>query len=360
MEKIKLLQISETFVSGVYTYIKQICDFLENDDRFEIHIIYSGDREETKFDQIAKDFSPKVHLHQISMKREISPKNDLSSVLTLRKKIKQIKPDLIHLHSSKAGILGRIASFGLNSKVLYTPHGYSFLREDVSESKRNFFFLIEKYVQLFIPVQTVACGDQEYKMASKIDNKRSTLIFNGVNLESFAKYALKHNVNAQPRIGTSGRISIQKNPKLFNEIAKQFPTYEFYWIGDGDLKNELTEPNIVVTGWKTYDECIEILNSFDLFLSTSLWEGLPFNILEAMALKKPIITNNIDSNLITVQEGINGFVCTEINDFKNAITSTLQEKQSMGEASYKRAVDLFNQKKNLSQLIQYYIGSLKN
>jgi len=360
MEKIKLLQISETFVSGVYTYIKQICDFLENDNRFEIHVIYSGEREETKFDQITKDFSTKVHLHQISMKREISPKNDLISVLKLRKKIKEIQPDLIHLHSSKAGILGRIASIGLNSKVFYTPHGYSFLREDVSQSKKKFFYCIEKYVQLVIPVQTIACGDQEYKMASKIDNNRSTLIFNGVNLESFEKYALKTTSNTKARIGTSGRISIQKNPKLFNEIAKQFPNYDFYWIGDGDLKKELIESNIVITGWKSYDECIEILNSFDIFLSTSLWEGLPFNILEAMALKKPIITNNIESNLITVQEGINGFICSKMNDFETAITSTLQNKRSMGEASYKRALDLFNQKKNLSKLIQYYIKNLEN
>ena len=360
MEKIKLVHISETFVSGVYTYIKQICNYLDNDDRFEVHVIYSGDREETKLDQISNDFSTKVFLHQISMKREISPKKDLKAVLNIRKKIKEINPNLVHLHSSKAGILGRIASFGLKTKVFYTPHGYSFLREDISKSKQHFFYLIEKYAQLIFPIQTIACGDQEYRIACKIDNNRSIQILNGVNIPYFNDYNLKKNINSKIRIGNSGRISIQKNPQLFNSIAKEFPNYEFVWIGDGDLKNELSATNISITGWKSYSECIDILNSFDIFLSTSLWEGLPFNILEAMALKKPIITNNIESNLITVEQGINGYICSTIEEFNDSIIKTLESKNEMGEASYERVKDLFNQEKNLNKLINYYIDSQKN
>ncbi|MDH0660729.1 MULTISPECIES: glycosyltransferase [unclassified Empedobacter] len=360
MEKIKLLHISETFVSGVYTYIKQICNYLENDERFEIHIIYSGDRGETKFDQISSDFSSKIFFHQISMKREISPKEDLKSIFNIRKKIKEIAPDLIHIHSSKAGVLGRLAAFRLKNKVFYTPHGYSFLREDISEFKQKLFYQIEKFSQFFFPVQIIACGDHEFRIASKIDNNRACLILNGVNLSYFDNKSFNSNKSSKIRIGNSGRISIQKNPRLFNLIAKEFPNYEFFWIGDGDLKHELNSPNISITGWKKYDECIDILNSFDIFLSTSLWEGLPFNILEAMALKKPIITNNIESNLITVKEGVNGYICSTIDQFNNSIKKTILSKEEMGEASYKRVKDLFNQEKNLDKLIKYYIDSLKD
>ena len=358
MEKIKLLQISETFVSGVYTYIKQICNFLENDDRFELHVIYSPDREETKLDQISSDFSSKVHLHPISMKREISPKNDLKSVFAIRNKIKEIKPDLIHLHSSKAGILGRVASFGLNSKVFYTPHGYSFLREDVSKSKQNFFYSIEKYAQFLFPLQTIASGDAEFRLALQID-KKTTMIRNGINVDKLSSFITPYQ-NTRPIIGTSGRVSAQKNPRLFNEIAKTNPHIDFIWIGDGELEFELTSSNIQIIKWLPYNEYLNITNSFDIFLSTSLWEGLPFNILEAMALKKPIITNNIESNLITIDEGVNGFVCSTINDFNQAINKTLDNKESMGEASYNRALDLFNQEKNLKQLIEFYLSNIKN
>ncbi|WP_313377231.1 glycosyltransferase [Chishuiella sp.] len=359
MEKIKLLHISETFVSGVYTYIKQICNYLENNDDFEVHIIYSADREETKIDHIPKDFSHNIILHEISMKREISPKNDFISIFNIRKEIKKINPDIIHLHSSKAGILGRIASYGLKSKVFYTPHGFSFLREDITKGKQNLFYFIEKYTQVFLPVQIVACGDQEYRISKKID-KNSKVILNGVNLNLFCNFNYEHAINKPLVIGTSGRISIQKNPKLFNNIAKEFPLLKFCWIGDGDLKSDLIEPNIYITGWKNYDEGIELLKTFDIFISTSLWEGLPFNILEAMALKKPIISNNIEGNLITVEQGVNGYLCNTIEEFKNSIELTSKKISEMGDASYKRVSELFNQEKNIKELINLYIKTYKN
>lgn len=358
MEKIKLVHISETFVSGVYTYIKQICNYLDNDDRFEVHVIYSGNREETKFDHFSQDFSPKTYLHQISMKREISPKKDLMSIIEIRKKIKDINPNLIHLHSSKAGILGRVASFGLNTKVFYTPHGYSFLREDISNFKQKIFFEIEKYAQVFFPIQTIASGDAENRLALKID-KKTIMVRNGINIEKIKSFNIPYN-NTKTVIGTSGRISAQKNPKLFNEIADRHPNIDFIWIGDGELIDELKSQNIKILKWLQYDEYLNATNSFDIFLSTSLWEGLPFNILEAMGLKKPIITNNIESNLITVDQGINGFVCSTIEDFDNAILKTIQNKKAMGEASYLRILNLFSQEKNLKKLIEVYIDKVND
>lgn len=354
MEKIKLLHISETFVSGVYTYIKQICNYLQDNDDFEVHVIYSTDREETKIDRIPNDFSSKIILHEISMKREISPKEDFKSVVKIRKKIKEINPDLIHLHSSKAGILGRVAAFGLKKKIIYTPHGYSFIREDISAKKKKMFFSIEKIIQLVIPVQIIACGEQEYNISKKID-KNAKVILNGVNLNFFHNLNYEYKINKPLIIGTSGRISIQKNPKLFNHIAKEFPLFKFYWIGDGDLKKELTEPNIYITGWKNYDDCIELLKTFDIFISTSLWEGLPFNILEAMALKKPIISNNIEGNLITVEQGVNGYICNTIDDFKKSIEITSKNLNEMGESSFNRVSELFNQEKNMHKLINLYL-----
>jgi len=360
MEKIKLLHISETFVSGVYTYIKQICNYLQNNDNFEVHIIYSTDREETKIDHIPNDFSPKIILHEISMKREISPKEDFQSVVKIRKKIKEINPDLIHLHSSKAGILGRLAAFGLKKKIIYTPHGYSFVREDISANKKKIFFAIEKIIQLILPVQIIACGEQEFEMAKKIDKKNAKVVFNGVDINYLSNLKFVSTENRKKiRIGNSGRVSIDKNPKLFNLIAKALPEYDFYWIGEGELASELTEANIYITGWKNHKECIEILNTFDIFLSTSLWEGLPFNILEAMALKKPIISNNIEGNLITVEQGVNGYICNTIDDFKKSIEITSKNLNEMGESSFNRVSELFNQEKNMHKLINLYLLLLK-
>lgn len=64
------------------------------------------------------------------------------------------------------------------------------------------------------------------------------------------------------------------------------PEIEFVWIGDGELKSRLLADNIKVTGWVNKAKALDILNDTDIFLLTSLWEGLPMALLEAMYLKK--------------------------------------------------------------------------
>ncbi|WP_247653487.1 glycosyltransferase [Flavobacterium sp. CS20] len=109
MKKIKVLHISETFVTGVYTYIQSICAFTAQNSNIETHIIYSPNREGTDQLNFKKDFSPDTKLVVLPMQREVSFLKDYKSLQHLKKAIKQIKPDVIHLHSSKAGVLGRIA-----------------------------------------------------------------------------------------------------------------------------------------------------------------------------------------------------------------------------------------------------------
>jgi len=104
MKKIKVLHISETFAAGVYTYIKDICQYFDTISTVESFVIYSGKREDTEPEKFSKDFSKNTSLFQIQMEREISPFKDLKSLRLISKQIKKIKPDVIHLHSSKAGI----------------------------------------------------------------------------------------------------------------------------------------------------------------------------------------------------------------------------------------------------------------
>src|SRR5690606_40648002 len=119
-------------------------------------------------ENIKKEFSKNVNLIEIDMVRELSPIKDFRSVLELRKLLKKLNPEIIHLHSSKAGVLGRFANslfFSNKKKVFYTPHGYSFLRQDISSSKRKLFRCIKKYTQRLFGGITSACGDTEYEIA---------------------------------------------------------------------------------------------------------------------------------------------------------------------------------------------------
>jgi glycosyltransferase involved in cell wall biosynthesis len=354
MKKIKVLHISETFVSGVYTYIKQVCSFLEHADDIESYVIYSGERDETDRDNFSKDFSSKVHLIEIPLKREITPIQDLSSLIKIIIQLRKIKPDIVHLHSSKAGVLGRVARLFYPKAVLfYTPHGYSFIREDISSGKKFFYAFLEKMMTKLLGGTIIACGDSEWEEAQKIG--KSILIRNGVDIDFLREYA-KEPHNKTLTIGTCSRISIQKNPELFNEIALELPQFQFVWVGSGDLVSELTAPNIIISGWKKREEVLNIMSEFDVFISTSLWEGLPFNIIEAMALSKPIIASNINGNKITVENDLNGYICDTKDDFVRAILK-FQDKshcEQMGLESLKKANSLFNMRQNFKSLEKIY------
>ncbi len=353
MIKVKVLHISEPFISGIYTYIKHIAHFSENQN-IQTFVIYSNKRNNIINDELKSDFNENTTFFKVAMDREISFINDFISFIKIIKVIYKIKPDVIHLHSSKAGVIGRVAGILYpKAKLFYTPNGYSFIREDISSIKKIFFRFLENLITKIFLGTIIACGDQEFEEAQKLG--KSSLVRNGVYVDEITKFKIELK-NTSLTIGTSGRISIQKNPKLFNEIALKLPQYNFVWIGDGDLKDKLTASNITITGWKKGVAAIVEVNKLDIFISTSSWEGLPFNIIEAMALSKPIVSSNIKANLPTIIQNKNGYVCSTIDEFEQGIKSleNQNKRKQFGNESLKICNELFNLEKNFVDLIRLY------
>lgn len=359
MEKLKTLHICESFIGGVFTYLKQLSDYSESDRDFKTYIIYSGDRIETNTKAIREDFPAATQLIRVDMVREISPLKDLKSLIKIISLIREIKPDIIHAHSSKAGVLARVAQLFLFRKKLlfYSPHGYSFVRTDISESKRKMFWLIEKSFQTIFGGETIACGDTEYELAREIG--KSYLVRNGINIEEARQYISEYK-NSVLTIGIVGRITFARNPKLFNDIALRFPDYQFMWIGDGELRELITAPNITVTGWSgDRDEVLGKLNRLDIYLQTSLWEGLPIAVLEAMAMGKPVIATNVIGNKDAVSHNETGFLFDEIDEL-DAYFNILKDEDTItrfGKNSSERCRGLFDNDKNFKQLLSHYKSS---
>lgn len=292
--------------------------------------------------------------------RNINVTKDLKALLEIRKIVKNEKPDIVHLHSSKAGILGRVAIHKKNIKMFYNPHGFSFLKKDDSKIKRFIYKSIEKVAAILNRKCTIiGCSKGEYEEARKL-NKNSININNGITinkideeLENEQKSKIDYN---NLRVCTVGRIGFQKNPELFNEIAENFPEIQFIWIGDGELKNELTSPNIKITGWKERKEVLHELNKNDIFLLPSLWEGLPISLLEAMYMQKICIVSSCIGNRDVIENGKNGFIINSVEDFEEIIKNIMKNKDidKITEQAKKDVLEKYNTDKMVEEYEKLY------
>ncbi|PRY12316.1 glycosyltransferase involved in cell wall biosynthesis [Pontibacter ummariensis] len=277
------------------------------------HVVIHGERK----DEIsAEDVKAKFPQHVSFLKwksahRSISIVKDLKALADLRRKLKQLKPDVVHLHSSKAGFLGRLACNALGIRnVVFTPHGAAFLRKDTSFVRVLFYAALEKSAAL-LSGTVVCCSKSEAEKFRKVGVK-ATYINNGIVLPAGSLRATERKASPVPKftIVTCGRITEQKNPVLFNDIASAFAqdsSIRFVWIGDGEYRDKLISNNITVTGWKGREEVVAEVNSADVYLSTSSWEGLPFSVLEAMSLGKCLVLSNCVGNIDLVAPDYNGF-----------------------------------------------------
>lgn len=326
--KKKIMHIVESFGGGVFSFLTELVN--GTDDEFDIIIAY-GIREETVAD-FKKYFSKKVRFIKIeNFTRNINPQKDLKALKEIKNIIKKETPDIVHLHSSKAGVLGRLAVKGNKIKMFYNPHGFSFLNKNVSKIKRNIYFAIEKIIAFFNKnCIIIGCSEGEYREAKKL-NKNCICINNSINTKELEKQIFKFKEKQidynNLKVCTIGRICDAKNPKMFNEIAESFLNIKFTWIGDGKLKNILKSPNIIVTGWKSREEVIKILNSQDIFILTSLWEGLPISLLEAMYMKKICIVSDCIGNRDVIKNKVNGFIFKDIEECKKVITDIINKKE---------------------------------
>lgn len=320
----KVIYVVESFAGGVYTFLTELSSTVALE--YEVVIIYSLRKETPK--NFKEDFNNNIRFIEVDMCRGLNIHKNIKSLVQLIIILKKEKPQVIHLHSSKAGFLGRLACkinrFDMN-KVFYNPHGFSFLQQNETRLKRKLFYLLESFAN-GLGGYTVGCSKGEFEEALKISEKCIN-INNGIDTSKIDEIVKENNLNTNNsknntklKIGTIGRICYARNPKLFNEIAQHFMEYYFLWIGDGELKYQLTADNIKVTGWLQRKEVINELTNIDIFISTSLWEGLPISLLEAMYLGKPVIVSNIIGNKDVVQNNINGYIANNLNEYLKIIS----------------------------------------
>lgn len=355
MPRKKILHLVEAFGGGVLTYLEELANRFC--DQYDIVIAYAM-RPQTPTD-FREHFNKNIKFIEVKNFSRNIGKKDLAAINEVRKIVKEEKPNIVHMHSSKAGIIGRIAVNDKNIKMFYTPHGYSFLMKDDSKFRRTLYKYAEKIAAAYKKdCTTIACSHGEYEEGLKI-YKNCSYVSNGINMQEIDALQLKkQDDNGKIKICTVGRIDIQKNPQMFNKIAEKFPDVEFLWIGEGCKRELLTSNNIKITGWKDREEALQKVANCDIFILPSIWEGLPMSLLEAMYLEKTCIVSNISGNNNVIKDGYNGFVCENLQDYQKVIDNFIHKKYDIKEITT-NAKNSIIKEYNLDNMAKKYLEIYK-
>lgn len=285
-----------------------------------------------------------------SLVKPIKPIKDLKVVFELLKVKKDFRPDIIHLHSSKAGVLGRIIGLGMKSRVVYTVHGFDSIR-----LAHRVFLPIEKVLQRFCgAIVGVSNYDNKNLRAEKID-RNVTTIYNGIDENIITKEpALPFDVNGKKVVLTIARIAPPKQFELFLDVARQDKCNCIYvWIG-GSAESSMEEiyaqydvpENVKLLG--DVPNASKYINLCDLFVLLSNFEGLPMTIIEAMSQKKAVVASNVGGIYELVDDTNGRLVQNNVDEVNKAISDVLNNdslRKAMEVASYNKFKESFTLQK---------------
>lgn len=307
-----------------------------------------------------------------SLHREISPFNDIKTIFALRKIIKMERPDIVHLHSSKAGVLGRIANHNLAPKTIFTVHGWAFTDGVKSKLKKKIYRLVEKavrkYTDLFI------CVSKYDEKIGKRDgvlnaNTNSLVIHNG------SPYPLAKDINFsihKPiRFVMVARFSPQKDQETLIKAISQLPRnkYHLTFVGGGEtlatckklVNNFGINKNVNFAGFQRKVDPYLINN--DVYILSTHYEGLPIGIIEAMSYGLPVIATDVGGNSELVLNNKNGYLVNTVEELTMALKRVIKnpEKVSiMGKESRKLYLQGYTLKNQLAKINSCYLKLLQN
>ncbi len=261
--------------------------------------------------------------------RRINIIKDLKAFFDIWRIIKKYNPIIVHTHSSKAGLIGRLAAKLAGAPIIvHTPHGHVFFGY-FGPFKTKLFIIFEKLASR-ITDKIVALTNREKKdhILFKIaEEDKFSVIYSGIELNILKESSSEEKQNLKKElgipensliVGTAGRLVPVKGPEFLVKASKyiisKYPDTYFMFTGDGPLEQDLKRKalemgisdNIIFLGWR--DDLVKIISIYDIFVLPSLNEGMGRVLVEAMALGKSIVASNVGGIPDLVIHGKNGFL----------------------------------------------------
>jgi len=309
--------------------------------------------------------------------REVSPYRDIRAFLSLYKLFKKEDFTIIHTHSSKAGLLARLAAVLNKTPILiHTIHGFAF-NDFMNRLKKNFFIYLEKVLAMWTDILITVSNLNKKKIIdlnitheNKIKN-----IYSGIDLNLFTnkrnnEFRKELNLeNNHILLGSVGRLSDQKDPitmiEAFSIISKPFPNAHLVLVGDGELKGKILEKidqlklngKVHLTGNK--NNPWSVYHSMDLFIMSSIYEGLGRSITEALSCGVPVVCTDVEGVPEIVRDNITGILVPpkDANKLADGIIRTLNDMETakkMAEEGRRFVKDNFDVNKMVNDIDSLY------
>ncbi|HEB34896.1 MAG TPA: glycosyltransferase family 1 protein [Candidatus Aminicenantes bacterium] len=264
-----------------------------------------------------------------SLLRRINIIKDLKAFFDIWRIIKKYNPLIVHTHSSKAGLMGRLAAKLAGTPIIvHTPHGHVFFGY-FGPFKTKLFIIFEKLAsRITDKVVALTNREKEDHILFKIaEEDKFSVIYSGIELNALKESSSGEKQNLKKElgipensliVGTAGRLVPVKGPEFLVKASKyiisKYPDTYFMFTGDGTLEHDLKRKalemgisdNIIFLGWR--DDLAKIISIYDIFVLPSLNEGMGRVLVEAMALGKSIVASNIGGIPDLVIHGKNGFL----------------------------------------------------
>jgi glycosyltransferase involved in cell wall biosynthesis len=379
---LRIAQIVEATLAGVGRHVLDVTGGLvrrtEQGERHEVHLLHSLRRADARYHAHLQPLAPHIQVRDIPMGREIHPPTDARSVLALTRYLRQHGPfDVVHVHSSKAAAVGGMAArlAGVR-RIVFTPN--AFVSAGATGHRRAMYLALEQVCGR-LAHRVVAVSQDEYAYASThriAPPKRLCIIPNCVELPDLSRHPADRARLRQEwgipdttrLLGSIGRLSAQKDPLLFVEVAarraRRYAAQEEHYllVGDGELMPEVRaaidraglHQRITVAGFRT--DMDAVYASMDGYVLHSRYEGMPYTVLEAMGHALPVVATRV-AGITELLGGDSLIVAPGSADELDAALEHLTDpatRQEMGHRCRARLEQHFTLETMIDRLLEVY------
>ena len=372
MKKIKVLHVLN-FVGGVEICVRQIIK--NTNPKLIENIVLSQNIDKKR--KITDSEKKEIKHYELTIQREINVSKDLLAIINMAKIIKKEKPNLIHAHSAKAGVIARIAAMFSNVNILYTPHAFSFLSTN-NYLKRKLFIFIEQLLRTR-RTTLLATSKSEKDQSINIVGFSPSNVIVLKNAISPTKQPSNNSERIKHRkyICTVGRPSYQKNTEMlvevFRLVQKKHKNTHLYIVGAGEYSPSLNNikklviqrnlsDHITILPWVKREEAMAIIKHSQVYVSTSRYEGMPYAVIESLYLKTPCVLTNCDGNKDLIVDNKTGYLINDQDQeaMSKKICTLLEDKakriefEENGHKHYQKNYLLSNYIQNLTNHYRYF------